>query len=109
MERTYTIPSLDEHYEPSSDEDIEAAEIWHVKRLENSKKQKRVKYKNSDQTKILVDLYDSDIGFLEEYENFLSETVLLDRNFDKNRELAAIELLKQRFGESAMLRCDVIF
>ena len=68
-----------------------------------------VKYKFSDQTKILVDLYGSEEGFLEEYENHLSETVLLDKKFDKNRELMDIELLKQRFGEYNLLRCNVLF
>jgi hypothetical protein len=67
-----------------------------------------VKYKFSDQTKILVDLYGSEEGFLEEYENHLSETVLLNKKFDKRKELTDIELLKQRFGEFNLLRCNVL-
>lgn len=113
------IPIQDDGYWTSSDEDVQAAEQWNVKRIENSKQQaskliliikiKGVKYKYSDQTKILVDLYGSIEGFLEEYENHLSETVLLDRKFDKKKELTEIELLKHRFGEYNLLRCNVLF
>jgi len=111
----YTIPSIDDNYEPSSDEDIKAAEDWNVKQVQTCRQKSRhrltlgVKYKTSDQTKILVDLYESEEGFLEEYENFLSETILLDRNFIKERELTGIEFLKQHFGEFKLLRCDVFF
>lgn len=46
---------------------------------------------------------------MEEYENHLSETVLLDKKFNKTKELTDIELLKHRFGEYNLLRCNVLF
>lgn len=42
-------------------------------------------------------------------ENELSETILLDRDFDKTREITGVELLKQQFGDSQLSRCDVFF
>ena len=42
-EELIKIPTLDHFYDPSSDEDVEAAEKWEVHRIEDSKKQKSKK------------------------------------------------------------------
>jgi anaphase-promoting complex subunit 2 len=89
----------------SSDDENEEINVRHIKRSSN---QNRVRYKVSDTTKILVDLYGSEEGFLEEYQNDLAIKYLLDKDIDAKNLAMEIELVKQRFGEYNISRCDVL-
>ena len=63
----------------TSDEETEEINIKHIKRSSN---QSRVRYRVSDTTKILVDLYGSEEDFLDEYQNDIAIKFLLDKKID---------------------------
>lgn len=97
--------SAEEMHHLSSDDENEEINVRHIKRSSN---QSRVRYKVSDPTKILVDLYGSEEGFLEEYQNDLATKYLLDKDIDAKNMAMEIEIVKKRFGEYNLSRCDVL-
>jgi anaphase-promoting complex subunit 2 len=105
------IPTFDEHVnELSSDDDEGAAENWEVHNVADKKKNyKRMRYKQSDLMVMLIDLYGSEEAFIQEYESMLAEKLLLNTKYNITEEIKNSELLKQRFGEAKLNRCNVIF
>jgi len=75
----------------TSDEENEEINIKHIKRSSN---QSRVRYRVSDTTKILVDLYGSEEGFLDEYQNDIAIKFLLDKQIDQKTLNVELELVK---------------
>ena len=95
----------DELHHLSSDDEQEEVNVRHIK---GSSNQNRVRYKIRDTTKILVDLYGSEEGFLDEYQNDLAVKFLLDKEIDAKNLSMEIELVKQRFGEYNLYRSDIL-
>ena len=65
------------------------------------------KSKNSDVIGSLISLFDSKDVFVKEFQNILGER-LLKKEYDFDREIRVLELLKIRFGESALQACEVM-
>lgn len=65
------------------------------------------KSKNSDVIGSLISLFDSKDIFVKEFQNVLGER-LLKKEYDFDREIRVLELLKIRFGESALQACEVM-
>ena len=65
------------------------------------------KSKNSDVIGSLISLFDSKDVFVKEFQNILGER-LLRKEFDFEREIRVLELLKLRFGEPALQACEVM-
>ncbi len=65
------------------------------------------KSKNSDVIGSLISLFDSNDVFVKEFQNILGER-LLKKEYDFDREIRVLELLKLRFGEAPLQACEVM-
>ena len=65
------------------------------------------KSKNSDVIGTLISLFDSKDIFVKEFQNIMGER-LLKKDFEIDREIRVLELLKLRFGEGALQACEVM-
>lgn len=65
------------------------------------------KSKNSDVIGSLISLFESNDIFVKEFQKILGER-LLKKEYDFDREIRVLELLKLRFGEAALQACEVM-
>ena len=65
------------------------------------------KSRNSDVIGSLISLFESKTIFVQEFQRILSER-LLQQEYDFDREIRVLELLKMRFGETALQACEVM-
>ncbi|XP_053674106.1 anaphase-promoting complex subunit 2-like [Anopheles nili] len=64
--------------------------------------------KQADIISMVVDIYGSKEIFVNEYRNLLAERLLSQVEFNPEKEVKHLELLKSRFGESLLHSCDVM-
>jgi len=64
--------------------------------------------KTGDIIGLLVGIYGSKELFINEYRTMLAEKLLGKANYDTDREMHALELLKLRFGEVSLHNCEVM-
>ncbi|GMH42828.1 hypothetical protein BSKO_10747 [Bryopsis sp. KO-2023] len=64
--------------------------------------------KTSDVISTLVGIYGSKEMFIEEYHKILGDTLMAKTDYECSREVRTVELLKIRFGESALHNCEVM-
>lgn len=57
---------------------------------------------------MVVDIYGSKELFVIEYRNLLADRLLSQLDFNPEKELRNLELLKLRFGESLLHSCEVM-
>ena len=57
---------------------------------------------------MLVQIYGSNELFVTEYRFILADKLLKRDDFDTDKEVRTLELLKLRFGESSMHACEVM-
>jgi len=62
----------------------------------------------SDVLAILVGIYGSKALFVNEFRSMLADKLLAAPGYDTEREVRHLELLKKRFGDSAMQSCEVM-
>lgn len=65
------------------------------------------KSKHSDVIGSLISLFESQEAFIKEFQSILGER-LLKKEYDFDREVRVLELLKLRYGESALQACEVM-
>ena len=65
------------------------------------------KSRNSDVIGSLISLFDSKDVFVKEFQNILGER-LLKKEYDFDKEIRVLELLKLRFGEAPLQACEVM-
>ena len=65
------------------------------------------KSKNSDVIGSLISLFESKDVFVKEFQSILGER-LLQKEYEFEREIRVLELLKLRFGEAALQACEVM-
>ena len=65
------------------------------------------KPKHLDVIGSLISLFESKDMFIKEYQNILGEN-LLKKDYHMGREVRLLELLKARYGESALQACEVM-
>lgn len=64
--------------------------------------------RKSDIISMIVDIYGSKELFVNEYRNLLAERLLTQLDFNAEKEIRNLELLKLRFGESLLHNCEVM-
>lgn len=64
--------------------------------------------KAADLLSMLVGIYGSNDLFVDEYRLMLADKLLANIDFDTDREVHNLELLKKRFGESCMRQCEIM-
>ena len=64
--------------------------------------------RTSDIISMLVNIYGSKELFVNEYRTLLADRILTYFNYDTEKEIRYLELLKLRFGESQLHYCEVM-
>jgi len=64
--------------------------------------------RSSDVLAILVNIYGSKALFVNEFRSMLSDKLLNTAGYETEREVLNLELLKKRFGDSALQSCEVM-
>ncbi|KAG0038271.1 hypothetical protein BGZ82_000641 [Podila clonocystis] len=64
--------------------------------------------KMEDIISVLASIYDTNDRFIKEFQNILSERLLQATDFQVDREIRQLELLKIRFGEADLHHCEVM-
>jgi anaphase-promoting complex subunit 2 len=64
--------------------------------------------RSNDILSMLVQIYGSKELFVTEYRSILADKLLEKRDYDTDKEVRTLELLKLRFGESSMHHCEVM-
>ena len=64
--------------------------------------------KRSDIVSMLINIYGSQEQFMEEYRTHLSKKLVSNTEFEVNVEIKDLEMLKKRFGEGNLHKCEVM-
>lgn len=64
--------------------------------------------KRSDIVSMLINIYGSQEQFMEEYRTHLSKKLVNNTEFDVALEIKDLEMLKKRFGEANLHKCEVM-
>lgn len=68
----------------------------------------RVVDKNADLLAMMVRIYGSNDLFVDEYRLMLADKLLASTDFDTEKDIHNLELLKLRFGEMSMRQCEIM-
>lgn len=85
---------------------IEEAERWQPNTLETARMTDE--QKTGDVINMLVGIYGTKELFLNEYRSMLADRLLARSDYDCDRELRTLELLKVRFGETSLHNAEVM-
>lgn len=64
--------------------------------------------RTADIISMLINIYGSREMFVDEYRSLLSNRLLAATNYESDREIRNLELLKLRFGEAPLQQCEVM-
>lgn len=64
--------------------------------------------RSADIISMVVDIYGSKELFMNEYRNLMADRLLTSLDFNADKEIRNLELLKLRFGESLLHSCEVM-
>jgi anaphase-promoting complex subunit 2 len=57
---------------------------------------------------MLINIYGNQEQFMEDYRRFLSKKLISNSSFEVSNELKDLEMLKKRFGETNVHKCEVM-
>ena len=92
----------------SSEEDEAAAAEWQPIPRNVVKSAISGLNKRSDLVSMLVNIYGSPEQFMDDYRIYLAQKLIDTRDFQANTELKDLEMLKKRFGEVNVHKCEVM-
>ncbi|KAJ2131628.1 Anaphase-promoting complex subunit 2 [Coemansia sp. RSA 1807] len=64
--------------------------------------------RDADVLALLVSIYDTQSVFVQEFESHVANQLLAHDGFDAAREIRQVEMMKLRFGSTALERCEVM-
>ncbi|KAH7437518.1 hypothetical protein KP509_05G076000 [Ceratopteris richardii] len=107
---TSAIDNVDSEDEGiGDDEDAwNAAERWEPDPVEADPSRTSKSRRSMDIIGMLVGIYGSKELFVNEYRIMLAEKLLSKSDYEIDREIRTLELLKLRFGESSMHSCEIM-
>ncbi|KAJ2878660.1 Anaphase-promoting complex subunit 2, partial [Coemansia asiatica] len=76
---------------------IEARNVFHT-----------AQRRDADVLGLLVSVFDSKDVFVQEFETYLARSLLRHMEYDKAREIRQVEMMKLRFGDRALEKCEVM-
>mmetsp|Transcript_7225 Transcript_7225/g.11973 ORF Transcript_7225/g.11973 Transcript_7225/m.11973 type:complete len:739 (+) Transcript_7225:1-2217(+) len=109
--RETEIRPITHNYDESDDEDPEETadpEDWTPDPIEADPRKTSRSRRSNDILGMLVHIYGSKELFVNEYRLMLADKLLSSLEFDAEREVRNLELLKLRFGESSMTSCEIM-
>jgi len=100
----------DESDEEDNEDDPEKAnhEEWTPDPIEADPTKTSKSRRNNDILSMLVHIYGSKELFVNEYRLMLADKLLIAVEFDAEKEVRNLELLKLRFGEGSMQNCEIM-
>ncbi|KAJ2314836.1 Anaphase-promoting complex subunit 2 [Coemansia sp. RSA 2702] len=81
---------------------------WQPLPIEAKSVYRSAQRRDADVLSLLVSIYDTQDVFVHEFEAHLAERLLDSSGFDVGREAKQVEMMKLRFGGSALERCEVM-
>ncbi|XP_024541138.1 anaphase-promoting complex subunit 2 isoform X1 [Selaginella moellendorffii] len=98
----------DEEGELDGEEAWAAAQRWEPDPVEADLSRTSKSRRSMDIISMLVGIYGSKELFVNEYRVMLAEKLLNKSDYDTDREIRTLELLKLRFGENNMHSCEIM-
>ncbi|KAJ1952178.1 Anaphase-promoting complex subunit 2 [Linderina pennispora] len=89
------------------DEDTEDME-WEPLPVEAKAVYLTAQRRDADVLSLLVSIFDTKDVFVEEFEKHLARQLLLCADYETQREIKQVEMMKLRFGDEALERCEVM-
>ncbi|XP_065836636.1 anaphase-promoting complex subunit 2-like [Oscarella lobularis] len=93
--------------EESDGSDYEDAENWMPDPIDADPSTSKSR-KSSDIMSLLVNIYGSKELFIVEYQSLLADRVLSSLDYNTEKEVRNLELLKLRFGETSLHYCEIM-
>lgn len=91
-----------------SEEDTKNWESWNPDPVDADPSKTSQSRRTSDIISMLVNVYGSKDLFVNEYRTLLADRLLSSLNYNTEKEIRYLELLKLRFGESQLHYCEVM-
>ncbi|KAK9701972.1 Anaphase-promoting complex subunit 2 [Basidiobolus ranarum] len=93
----------------SDDEDDDFSNMnWVPDPIDAGPNFKSARSRNADIISMLVNIYDTRDVFVKEFQTLLADRLLSVQEYDTEREVRHLELLKLRFGEVSLQSCEVM-
>eukprot|EP00743_Colponemidia_sp_Colp-15_P007167 GILK01007736.1.p1 GENE.GILK01007736.1~~GILK01007736.1.p1 ORF type:complete len:769 (+),score=156.85 GILK01007736.1:51-2357(+) len=106
-------PSTAEHDDKAdlsddSEDEGDNADHWEPDPVEADPSKTSRSRKSADIISMLVNIYGSKELFVNEYRGMLSERLLASTDYETEKEVRNLELLKLRFGEASLHSCEIM-
>ncbi|KAJ1740753.1 Anaphase-promoting complex subunit 2 [Coemansia sp. RSA 1821] len=88
--------------------DEDCSQPWEPLPVEAKTIYKTAQRRDADVLSLLVSIYDTQDIFVDEFEAYLAKQLLNSVDFDTEREIKQVEMMKLRFGAEALERCEVM-
>ncbi|OQS07323.1 anaphase-promoting complex subunit [Thraustotheca clavata] len=92
----------------SEDDQEDNPELWQPDPIEASANKTARSRVHDDILSILVNIYGTKELFVNEYRLMLADRLLVNQDYNTDRDLRTLELLKLRFGDESLLQCDIM-
>eukprot|EP00891_Asterochloris_glomerata_P007911 jgi/Astpho2/7911/Aster-06390 len=99
------------HEEAENEVELEGLEVidrWHPDPVDANPQRSQQSRRNSDTIGMLIGIYGSKDLFIKEYRAMLADRLLAKTDYDCDREIRTLELLKLRFGDTNLNNCEVM-
>ncbi|CAH0480053.1 unnamed protein product [Peronospora belbahrii] len=97
-----------QHDDDSDDDEDISPDLWEPDPIEADPTKSSQSRSSDDILRILVNIYGSRELFVNEYRMMLADKLLQNREFDTDRDVQTLELLKLRFGEENLQQCEIM-
>ncbi|EGZ09658.1 hypothetical protein PHYSODRAFT_564225 [Phytophthora sojae] len=97
-----------QHDDDSDDDEDISPDTWEPDPIEADPTKTSRSRSSDDILRILVNIYGSRELFVNEYRMMLADKLLQNLEFDTDRDVQTLELLKLRFGEDSLQQCEIM-
>ncbi|EEY69744.1 anaphase-promoting complex subunit, putative [Phytophthora infestans T30-4] len=97
-----------QHDDDSDDDEDMSPDAWEPDPIEADPTKTSRSRSSDDILRILVNIYGSRDFFVNEYRMMLADKLLQNLEFDTDRDVQTLELLKLRFGEDSLQQCEIM-
>ncbi|KAG7391471.1 Anaphase-promoting complex subunit 2 [Phytophthora boehmeriae] len=97
-----------QHDDDSDDDEDISPDSWEPDPVEADPTKTSRSRSSDDILRILVNIYGSRELFVNEYRMMLADKLLQNLDYDTDRDVQTLELLKLRFGEDSLQQCEIM-
>ncbi|KAL7993365.1 putative cullin domain-containing protein [Plasmopara halstedii] len=97
-----------QHDDDSDDDEDISPDSWEPDPIDADPTKSSRSRSSDDILRILVNIYGSRELFVNEYRIMLADKLLQNLEFDTDRDVQTLELLKLRFGEDSLQQCEIM-